>query len=207
MKKNLFTLLLMIPIVGAAVVEPAKDHFFYAGVIGGYANVDWSPVVSTDNATLPTDPTSAEGDGALVGVDVGYQLNPYVQFEAEYMRMPTSTLTYSIASHRDYGPLSSASTMDFWSVLVKFIAPLGDTGLSVLTEAGPGYEQRADNVADVNAFTPTFGAGFLYRINPQIQVEAVFQYAAGTGVSEVNPMNDYVPEIYAYTFKVDYLFL
>lgn len=186
--------------------EISKDHFFYAGLIGGYANVDWSPVISTDRATLPTNPTNAEGEGGLYGFNVGYQFNPYIQFEAEYIRLPTSTLEFSLASRRNYGPLETTSTADFWAAIVKFIVPLGETPFSLFTDAGPAYQTRSDEVADISTYEPTFGAGILYRASPEIQIEASFQYASGTGESEMDPMNDYIPEVYAYTFKVDYLF-
>ena len=203
--KILLALLLSLP--GAAfAAEFFSEHFFYVGLIGGYANVDWGPVISTDRATLPTNPTNAEGTGGLYGFDAGYQLNPYVQFEAEYIRLPSSSLTYSVAAHRNYGVLSSTTTMDFYGVIAKFIVPLANTGLSVFTDAGPAYQHRSDNVAEISAYEPTFGAGFLYRASPNIQLEASFQYASGTGESEMNPMDDYIPEVYAYTIKVDYLF-
>ena len=203
--KLLLALLLGLPSAVFAL-EPVSEHFFYVGLVGGYANVDWAPVISTDRATLPTNPTSAEGTGGLYGFDAGYQLNPYVQFEGEYIRLPSSSLTYSAAAHRNYGVLSSTTTMDFYAVIAKFIVPVAETGLSLFTDAGPAYQHRSDNVAEISTYEPTFGAGILYRASPNIQLEASFQYASGTGQSEKNPMDDYIPEVYAYTFKVNYLF-
>ncbi len=203
--KILLALLLSLPSVVLAS-ETFSEHFFYVGLMGGYANVDWGPVISTDRATLATNPTSAEGVGGLYGFDAGYQLNPYLQFEVEYMRLPTSNLTYSVAAHRNYGVVDSTSIMDFYAVIAKFIVPLAETGLSLFTDAGPAYQRRSDNVAVIGTYEPTFGAGVLYRASPNIQLEASFQYGSGTGESEMNPMDDYIPEVYAYTFKVDYLF-
>lgn len=205
MKKILLTLLFTISNTIFAL-EPQKNNFFYVGLIGGYANVDWSPVISTDDATLPTDPTSVDGTGGLYGFDAGYQFNAYIQLEAEYMRLPTSNLTYSVAAHHTYGVLNSMSTMDLYGVIVKFIVPFENTGLSLFTDAGPAYQHRSDNVADISTYEPTFGAGLLYRASPNIQLEASFQYAPGAGESETDPMHDYIPEVYAYTFKADYLF-
>lgn len=182
------------------------EQFFYGGLIGGYAKVDWNAVIGQDRATLPTNPTNVNGNGSLFGFDIGYQVNKYFAVEAEYIRMPTSYLEFSEIARVTYGTTSMESTMDFYALVLKIMVPLGDSDFSLFTDAGPAYQRRSDKIADIGTWAPTFGAGLNYRINAHWFANMAFQYATGYGESIALPINEYIPEIYAGTFSVNYIF-
>jgi len=182
-----------------------SERFYYLGLIGGWAKVDWDPIISTDEATLVSNPTQADGKGGLFGLDVGMQWNKYFALEAEFIRMPDTYLNFSPAAYPAYHTLSTTSTMDFAAVIFKVMLPLGATPISLFTDIGPAYQHRDDDVANKTIYTGTFGAGALYRATEHWQYEVSFQYAPGYGKSIATPMDEYVPEIYAGTFKLNYL--
>jgi hypothetical protein len=199
-----------------------KQQFFYAGLMTGYGDSDWNDVVVKPGwenlPVLVANPYSAEGDGILYGADFGYQFSPHFAIEGEYIRMPTSELAFvpdSINIDGDIIPLPNAyglsqasidSNMDVAAVLFKVMAPIQGTAFAIFVDAGPAYQYRSDVIAHIGTWAPTFGGGLTYRIAEHWQAEGSFQYAPGTGKSIDNPMIAYIPEIYAGTFKLDYIF-
>ena len=199
-----------------------KQSFFYGGLMGGYADADWSSVV-TDPSTnsgnnLAVDlssPYAATGTGFAYGVDLGYQFSTYFDVEGQYIRMPTSQLSFLTGNwfNEDiplnlYGITSPTinSNMDFWSIIFKVMTPLGHTGFSLFIDAGPAYQYQTNQIADIGTFAPTFGGGTDYRINQHWFAEFSFEYAPGTGKSILLPLTAFVPEIYVETFRVNYIF-
>lgn len=211
-----------------------SKHFFYVGAIGGYADVDWDSTVAQDNPddiTNLSTPSQAEGQGALFGADIGYQINPYAAVEFEYMRMPKSYIEFdyydAVFTHAYHEWFSTYSDMNFYALIFKFIAPIRDSNFSFFVDAGPAYQYRtynrknwtqteiipgvivppsSDQFPDKGTWAPAFGGGFLYRMDQHWQGELSFQYAPGTGDSIAFPLTDYIPEVYAGTLKVNYLF-
>ncbi len=204
-----------------SVAGPLSTSFFYGGLIGGYADVDWDSVVTKDSylddlSVDPSNPYSVDGTGFAYGVDLGYQISSYFAVEGQYIRMPTSQLNFVYYGH--FGKLqpvlnpynltspSVDSNMDFWSLIFKVMAPLGQSGFSLFVDAGPAYQYQTNSIANIGTWAPTFGGGMDYRINQHWFGELSFQYAPGTGKSISNPMIAYIPEIYAETFKLNYIF-
>lgn len=201
-----------------------KQQFFYTGLMTGYGDSDWSDVVVQPGwenlPVLLANPYNADGDGILYGADFGYQFSPHFAIEGEYIRMPTSELSFvpnsSITIDGHVFPLtfnaygltqgSIDSNMDVAAVLFKVMAPIQGTAFAIFVDAGPAYQYRSDVIAHIGTWAPTFGGGLTYRIAEHWQAEGSFQYAPGTGKSIDNPMIAYIPEIYAGTFKLDYIF-
>jgi Outer membrane protein beta-barrel domain len=200
-------LLSICPIFFCFADEPTfSQHFFYVGGMTGYANVDWSSVVASDTLTTlnGSNPNSADGTGVLFGADAGYQFSPHFAIEAEYIKLPNTQLIF--LGNMYNGQVSVTSHMYFGAVTLKVIAPLPSSKFSLFADAGPAYQYRVDSIASIGTWAPTFGSGLLYRINGHWQAEGAFQYAPGTGKSISDPMTAYIPEIYAGTFKIDYIF-
>lgn len=222
MIKTLKALLLTIALVTSCAADEQNfsNHFFYVGGMSGNADADWSSVVGTDISTLGPNPLSADGNGMLFGLDAGYQFSPHFAIEGEFIDLPSSKLVFE--SQNDYHAGKTLNTtMLFAAIVFKVIAPLPNSKFSVFVDAGPAYQYlhyphsgvdvpaygyAESTLGDIGTWAPTFGGGLLYRINNHWQAEGSFQYAPGTGRSVQNPMNYYVPEIYAGTFKLDYIF-
>lgn len=185
---------------------PLSQKFFYIGLIGGYADIDWGAVVAQDPATYASNPAQAEGNGALFGGDIGYQFGPHFALEFEYIQLPDSYLTYNPVALITYGVRSTDVKMNFAALTLKLMAPISDTRFSLFADAGAAYQSLSDEIADTSTFAPTFGAGFNYRINEHFFADMSFQYATGYGESISLPMTDYIPEVYIYTFGINYIF-
>lgn len=200
-----------------------KQQFFYVGLMTGYANVDYGSTVATDSDSAMSSPTSANGYGALGGVDMGYQFNPHFAMEAEFARMPNAHLTYEQSLLQVYNAPANVTTNNYFAAIIfKVMAPIGHSNFSLFADAGPAFQYTKIQdgplgggdfffihytpLQDTSTFSPTFGGGVLYRIANHWQAEASFQYAPGTGKSVINPMDYYVPELYAGTFKINYIF-
>ncbi len=199
---------------------PLKQQFLYAGLIGGYGNDDWSSMVVSYNnvadiATYNSNPAGVDGKGALFGLNAGYQFNAHVAVEAEYVKMPTANV-----SMKYFGSASLerniSSQLSYAAITLKLMAPIFNSNFTFFAEAGPAYEWRKDSASwdlldeypavSVGTWAPLFGGGFMYRMDQHWQSELAFQYLPGTGKSVGDPMNYYIPEIYAGQFKLDYIF-
>lgn len=189
-----------------AASQNLSNHFFYVGAMTGYANVDWNSTVSQDALTAinGSNPTSADGTGVLFGIDGGYQFNQHFALEGEFIKMPNTQLIF--LGNMYNGQVNVVSHMYFAALTLKIIAPLPQSKFSLFADAGPAYQYREDSIKNIGTWAPTFGGGLLYRINDHWQAEGAFQYAPGTGRSVSDPLYYYIPEIYAGTFKVDYIF-
>jgi hypothetical protein len=204
----------VLPVVAGVLPPPAqqtkkppqREHFFYGGLIGGYADIDWSSTVAQDPSAYASDPIEANGNGALFGGDIGYQISPHFALELEYIQMPSSYLKFNPAAMLTYGVLSTTTQMNFAALMIKFMAPISDTNVSLFTDVGAAYQHISDDITDTGTFAPTFGAGFNYRINEHWMTSMSFQYATGYGESIALPMTEYIPEVYAYTFGINYIF-
>ena len=220
--KTLKVLLLALALMSSCAADEQNfsNRFFYQGGIVGNADVDWSSVVSTDIATVPFNPLSADGNGVLFGLDTGYQFSPHFAVEAELINLPTSKLVFNkLTDHvplNAYNAENTNANMLFAAIMFKVIAPFPNSKFSLFADAGPAYQylhyqnnsanDLTSTLHDIGTWAPTFGGGLLYRINGSWQAEASFQYAPGTGKSVGDPMHYYIPEIYAGTFKLDYIF-
>jgi hypothetical protein len=207
-------LLLSIALISSCAADEQNfsNHFFYAGGMFGNANENWSDVVSTDPLTQKTNPLSADGNGILFGLDAGYQFSPHFAIEGEMISLPSTKLVF----YQKLDPYKTPdnmynvgvvnASMVFAAVEFKVIAPLPNSKFSLFVDAGPGYVYMDYPITNIGIIVPTFGGGLLYRINDHWQAEGAFQYAPGTGKSVGDPMYFFVPETYAGTFKLDYIF-
>ena len=200
-----------------AMQAPYKQRFFYVGVTGGYGNNDWSSMVARDGATAASgNPTAVSGEGPLFGGDFGYQINRHLAVEAEYVQMPKTDITMSFL---DVLPYQLTSKSSFASITLKIMAPILNSNFTFFVDAGPAYQWRKDSgkwsvlppvegtqPVDIGTWAPIFGGGFLYRMANNWQAEASFQYLPGTGKSVISAMSYYIPEVYAGTFRLDYIF-
>lgn len=220
MKKNFKQVLIVFSLIffsfpcfgGELVASPQtnkpihREHYFYGGLIGGYADIDWSSVIAQDQATYASNPTEADGNGALFGGDIGYQFNKNFALELEYIQMPTSYLKFNPIAMLTYGVTSTNAQMNFAAAIFKFMAPISNSNFSLFADAGAAYQHLSDDITDTGTFAPTFGAGANYHINEHWFSSLSFQYATGYGESIALPMTSYIPEVYIYTFGINYIF-
>ncbi len=176
----------------------------YLGLLFGYGNTNWSELVSQDDLSDASTPTSAKGSGVALGLVGGYEINKYFAVETNVIRFPSSKVKFIRGS---IYPISSMNSKTYAiSVAGKFMVPVGHTGVRAYAEAGPAYIHRADTLADIGRFTPMFGVGANYDFTQHIMGEFNFQYYAGYGKSVDNPAYYYIPFLYTLNFRLAYRF-
>jgi len=182
-----------------------RKYPIYIGAIVGWGNTNWQQMVSQDDVTSTSTPTSAGGTGLAYGAVLGYEFEPYFALEANYMRFPDSNI--ELATPSVYSPITGfVSRTREASIVGKFLVPVYHTGIRAFADVGPAYVHRKDVLADKGKLGGTFGVGMDYNLTQHFMTELSFQYYTGYGESELKPVLDYIPFLYTVNVRVAYRF-
>lgn len=179
------------------------QHPLYVGLITGYGNTNWQRLVSEDGTSLDATPSSADGQGALIGGLVGYDWTQYIGFEAQFIRFPNADVNFiadplTPGLPNQYGGLTHmTSKTNYASMLVKASAPFDDNHFSGFGEIGYAAEMVSDVLANRHDFRPTFGFGVSWFALSHWTYTAAFNYTPGTGVASQTTAAGYIPYLYS----------
>jgi len=214
MKKSLFlavTLALQPALsLGAAAVCTTDCHPFYFGVQNGYGSTTWDGLVPARNnqsiAMSMSTPIYVTEGGLAGGFFLGYELIPYFALEGSYVRYQDAVVDFGMDSifYFDNGYTSLNTSTQSTSVSGKFMFVIPHTEVRAFSSAGFAVTHRWDALSNSYRATPTFGAGINYNITNRVMVEFAGSYTAGYGESEITPVNDYIPFLYAALVKIAY---
>ena len=183
---------------------PPEIHPAYVGVSLGYGNTNWQQMISQDEITSTSTPVSGSGSGVAAGIVVGYELSSHFAVEANYARFPTSDIKFDLPNV--YGVDSLTSRTNEYSIVAKFMVPVGTPKIKAFSEIGPAYVQRIDDMAKKGRIGGVFGVGVDYNFSPRWMTELGFQYYTGYGESELKPVYDYIPFLYTINLRLAYRF-
>jgi opacity protein-like surface antigen len=181
---------------------PAKTVYFGVNVGGGYTT--WKYLVDTidppGSAVKDTTPSGVEEGGPSWGVVFGFDVARNFAIELQYMQFANSHITFdpdaALAYNLNDGSTSATiiSRTAAYSLSGKFFVPVGNqTRLRAFAAVGAAQVERRDVIADRSCVTPYLGAGADYHFTRHWIVESGFQYYTGFGVSELQPVSDFVP--------------
>ena len=201
--KKLISLSLLFFISYTWAADRYTDHPFYAGLLGGYGDTDWSRLVSEDELTAEATPISASGDGFVYGAFVGYQPFHYFAFELQYMRFPDADLVFEPGNAM--GINNTISKTDYTAAIVKVLVPVGEAW-RVFGDIGIAYVRREDDISDIHNTRPTFGFGADYAFTDHWFSSLSFEYTPGTGEAVVDASAEYIPYLYSIQLGIGYRF-
>lgn len=186
-------------------------HHFYVGLTSGYGSTTWNQITPSRNnqinAMLLSTPIHAEEGGFTVGALIGYEILPEFALELTYMRFPDATVFFSPLSlfTFDHNGMTQFTTRtDVFILVGKFMVKIPRTKLHVFSSVGPALLHRFDIIENRYRASPAFTAGFNYPLSAHVTAEISFDYVAGYGESELDPVQDYMPFLYAGMFTVTY---
>ena len=194
-----------------AAPEDRFKYHFYAGASAGYGSTTWQGLVPSSEkqniAINMSTPISTTEGGGVFGGFIGYELAPYFALEAGYMHFPNAKLSFDETSlfafdHDDETTLITQTEMA--SFIAKIMLTIPKTSVRAYSSFGIADIHRDDEINNEWHVTPTFGFGLNYNITPRIMTEISANYAAGYGESEISPIDDYIPFLYAVSFKLAY---
>ena len=195
--------------LAANAAEPSSmmdvfKHRLYLGGEGGYGSTTWQGLVPSfdkqNTAINISMPTYVHEGGDVWGGFLGYELSPYFALEASYMRYPNAKVLfdeYSLFAFEHDDRISFETKTAQASVLAKVMLLIPETQFRLYSGAGIAKVYRSDEINDQTRVSPTFGVGINYNVTPRIMLEIGGSYTAGYGESELNPIEDYVPFLYA----------
>jgi len=191
--------------------QDAFQYHFYAGGSAGYGSTTWQGLVPSEEKqniaiNISTPINTTEG-GGVFGAFAGYEFAPYFALEAGYMHFPNAKLSFDETSlfafdHNDNTTLITQTEMA--SLVAKIMLLIPKTSVRAYSSFGIADVHRDDDIKDQWHVAPTFGFGLNYNITPHIMSEISANYAAGYGESEISPIDDYIPFLYAISFKLAY---
>lgn len=179
------------------VIFPKKTVYFGVNVGGG--STEWKYLVDTTDhsfSALASLPTAVTEGGPSWGAVFGYDVNKNFAIEAQYMQFANATIHFSIYSTYAVNPpriTSMISKTSAYSLSGKFLAQLAHTHLRAFAAVGGGLVERSDILYSGSCMTPYLSSGVVYSFNQHWMMETGFQYYTGFGVSELKPVNNYIP--------------
>lgn len=212
MRKLVFFITCLLISVGHSKPD-AFRYPFYVGGFGGYGSTTWQglvPRVDNQNIALSlSTPIKVNEGGAVWGGFGGYEVSENFAIEANYQHYPTASVIFDedslFAFEQDGETLLSTETQTA-SVSGKIMLTLPKTCMRLFSSAGIAWVKRNDYLSQSSNIAPTFGFGVNVTINQRVMGEIAASYTAGYGESELNPVEDYVPFLYAILAKLAYRF-
>jgi hypothetical protein len=176
----------------------------YAGVTLGYGATTWGELVGDpDEAFMMaiSTPTSVNENGAMGGAFVGYEIFPAFALEFAYTHYANARMyfdEYSLVTYQYDGIRTLVTHTNNYALVGKFMVPVPHTkGVKIFSSVGPSVTHRQDSIYDHWQLTPTFNLGLDFDVTQHIMVEVGANYTAGTAISEMNPVKDYIPFLYS----------
>ncbi len=188
--------------------KPAKRSI-YLGLIGGYGETTWSNIVGHDGQTLIVTPEAAKEGGADIGMQVGFEVNRGFALEFGYLHFSDASLYFDSdaqavlnVGHR----MVTKTQAVFFDT--KIYTPLSrDDRWRLYGKIGMEATNRRDVLMTYKwRVGAIFGMGFSYDQGEHWMYQLGFDYLSGYGDSEVEPLNKYVPFVYALNASVSYKF-
>lgn len=196
------------------------SHPFYIGGLLGYGSTDWSQMTANcgGNEDCESDveasvPTAAGDSGAVIGLTMGYEVQPHFAFETSFMRFPTTKVTFTGAINypasypfNDLGNASYNSYTYAYDFIGKFMVPIMNTSIRAFADAGMAITHRTDPLNTFFHVNPTFGVGLDYVFAEHWMVDGEFQYIAGYAKTNTTPAVSYSPFLYSLHLVLAYRF-
>jgi hypothetical protein len=181
---------------------------FYLGISGGYGTTTWNQLVSRNQtaAMVLATPIRADEGGATWGIFGGYEFNPSFALEASFLRYPTAKIYFDPMSlfAFDHGSTVLSTKTETLSLSGKFMVRLPHTAIRAYSSAGAAGIHRDDYVTKAWILGASFGVGFNYNINTHLMGEIGSTYTTGSGQSELDPAEHYLPFTYAIFARLAY---
>lgn len=198
--------------MGEAPKQKSRSPFYIGGNIG-YGSTTWKglvPNVENQNIVLNiSTPTSVNEGGVVYGGAVGYELIPHFAIEANYLDYPDATIFFdegSLFAFENDGLTWLHTQTEAVTLMAKFMFTIPSTDVRAYSSIGGGGIHRKDNLNDTWLMTPSFGVGLLFPLSEHFIAEFSGNYMAGYGESELNPVEDFIPFLYAAYFRLIYHF-
>lgn len=188
------------------------SHPFYMGLLSGYGSTTWNQIVPSDanqnEAMVLSTPTHVNEGGIIYGVNLGYELLPEFALELTYIHYPYASVYFSPDSlfTFDHNKTKFHTHTQSLAFIAKYMVFIPHTSIRAFSSVGPALMYRADIVKNQLRISPNFGVGFNYPFSEHWFFELAFNYTAGYGESELNPVNDYMPFVYSGIASMTYHF-
>ncbi len=196
--------------VGSAL-ELDQAHPFYVGLNGGYGSTLWKGLVPRiDNQSLVlqiSTPIDVYEGGLVWGGVAGFDFSSFFGVEVNYLKYPNATVFFdesSLFSFENDGQTQLNTQTETVSLMAKWMLNIPNTLMRAYSSVGVGWIHREDNINDVWLVTPSFGLGLNYSLSTHFMGEIAANYMSGYGESELNPVNDFIPFLYAVYFRLAY---
>lgn len=190
---------------------PQAFHPFYIGIGTGYGSSTWSGLMpSSQNQNIATNlstPIKVNEGGAIWSILTGYEFTPYFALEGAYTRYPNAKVqfdSFSLYAFEHDDRVSFSTRTEMIALMGKVMLVIPNTKFRVYSSAGIADTHRKDEVTDRWRLGPTFGLGLNYRLTEHVMAELGGTYTAGYGEPELNPVEDYIPFLYAISFRLAY---
>lgn len=185
----------------------------YAGLTIGYGTTTWDGLVGDpDEAFMMaiSTPTSVNEGGTIGGAFVGYEIFPSFALEFAYTHYANARMyfdEYSLVTYNYDGIRTMVTRTNNYSLVGKFMVPVPHAPrMRIFSSVGPAVTHRQDVVYNHWQLTPAFNFGLDIDLTQHVMIEVGANYTAGTAISELDPVKDYISFLYSGFARVAWRF-
>ena len=201
---------LMFGLVAAFTATNLFASHYYAGVLGGYGNTNWSRIATSDPTLSTSLPISADDDGATWGLFVGDDFSQYFGVELRFQHFADSKISF--AQYNEYSSeaegfpaFTMTSTTTSYQLLSKIHVPVSQL-VQAYSILGVGATHRSDILRDTTGLAGIFGAGMQYQMSQHVASSFEFDFATGDATVDLKPAQEYIPFLTSFIYKLSYYF-
>lgn len=211
LKKSFLILALLLNIsmtYAETITDDIYRHTLYLGGLGGFGSTTWNGLVPSQTSQVEalsiSTPLHVNEGGGVWGISAGYEFTPCFAIEANYMHFPDAELIFDeesfFAFDNDDQTILHTQTQT-GSLSAKLMMLLPRRNMRIFSSAGIASVIRDDQVNRMYRISPVFAFGVNLLVNDRVMIELASNYTAGYGESEINPVEDFVPFLYAIFLK------
>jgi hypothetical protein len=181
--------------------------------MAGYGTTTWKGLVPAESkknlAMSMSTPIDASEGGVAWGLFAGYEFMPYFALETRFMHYPNAKINFSpesLYAFENHGMLYLNTHTVAGSLLGKFMVVIPSTSMRAYSSVGFAVVHRRDALCDRYRGAPAFGVGLNSNVTEHVMIELGTIFTTGYAESDLRPVNNYVPFLYAGFLQLAYRF-
>lgn len=187
---------------------------YYAGVLTGYGNTNWSKITTNNDFLTVSLPNSSNGEGLTWGVFVGDDFNEHFGAELRFQHFADTRVGF--AQYNDYATpdvngvaqaFSMTSVTTSMQLLSRMRVAVNQAKtLQAYSVLGVSATHRSDTLRQGTGVGGVFGAGMQYQMTQHFASSLEFNFVTGDASVDLKPAVAYIPFLTSFIYKVSYYF-
>lgn len=205
---------LALGLVAALTATNSLASHYYAGVLTGYGNTNWSRITTNNDFLTVSLPSSSNGEGVTWGVFVGDDFSEHFGAELRFQHFADTRVDF--AEFNNYATpaadgIAPAFNMTSVTTSIQLLSRMRVAinhakTLQAYSVLGASATHRSDVLRHGTGIGGVFGAGMQYQMSQHLASSLEFNFVTGSASVDLKPAQTYIPFLTSCVYKVSYYF-